>query len=371
MKKAGAPTSPAAVAEQSAERPTLRLPLTVVAGPHSLAARSPTALGAAAFFATLALAIALLPIEPIGAIARGASALVLLAAAATLARRGARRVSCASASASARARGWIIADESGVSRVEQPGSADAARVRVRARSLVRWDEPFGVTVLTAAFHAHAGGRAIVAFTTPRETRYVAVTMGDVEDAAAAATLLARAVVVPMAELSSVLGDGGVALSGADAARLVAIVASHAPGALDRLYLSGARGEPVVLECGALRIGKHAIDLAAPLEWRGFMFHESAGRVAAFYQATWVRQLDAEAVLVAPMPAEASPARDVRELRVVQSLPGEPPARDLRIAIDRLFMLPLRHALDRAPRISHAPSASPLPARPSRPEGRVP
>lgn len=345
MKQAGASgAAHAACHDAEAETLALRLPLTERGG--SVEGRSPAALGAAAFFVTLAVAMAL---APVGIAIRAACALVLVAIAGVLARRGAQRISPA--------RGWIVGDAAGLSRVELGA----------VRQLVRWDEAFGVTVLTVAGRA----RAILAFTTPAQTRYVAVTIGDVEDRAAATALLARAVVVPATEIAPALGDSGVALSGSDAARLVAAVARRAPGALDRMYLTGARGEPIVLEAGVLRIGAGTIDLAAPLEWRGFMFHESAGRVAAFYQATWMRQLDVEAVLVAPMPAEASQARDVRELRVVQSLPGDPPARELRVAIERLFMLPLRHALDRAPRISHVPSAPPLPTRPSRPEGRVP
>jgi hypothetical protein len=338
----------------------LSLPLTAI--PEPTAPRSPAALGGAAFFATLALAMVLVPVA---VFARAAGALALVATAAMFVRRASHHA----LASRARARGWIVTDDRGVSRIE----ASFASARGRARALVRWSEPFGVTVLTAvpAAHAGRGTRAIVAFTTPTETRYVAVTIADADDAAASMALLGRAVVVTDAELSSVLGDGGVALSGKDAARLLGVVTRRAPGALDRLYLSGARSEPIVLDRGTLRIGKHVLDLAAPLEWRGFMFHESAGIVAAFYQATWVRQLDAEAVLVAPMPAEASQARDARELRVVQSLPGEPPARELRVAIERLFMLPLRHALDRAPRISLLPPPATLPTRPSRPEGLVP
>jgi hypothetical protein len=45
---------------------------------------------------------------------------------------------------------------------------------------------------------------------------------------------------------------------------------------------------------------------------------------------------------------------------MSSTAEEPPARDLRLAVDRLFMLPLREALDRAPRISRSPSAPSLP-----------
>jgi hypothetical protein len=97
----------------------------------------------------------------------------------------------------------------------------------------------------------------------------------------------------------------------------------------------------------------------------------------------VRQADVEVVLVAPVPAEGGwlrgvdvPAsrsgsslseatRDVvaRDLRLMQASAGEPPPRELRRAIDRLFMLPLRRALDRAPRISRVETPR------QRPEGR--
>jgi hypothetical protein len=41
----------------------------------------------------------------------------------------------------------------------------------------------------------------------------------------------------------------------------------------------------------------------------------------------------------------------RDVRLMQASAGDPPPRELRCAIDRPFMLPLRHALDRAPRAS--------------------
>jgi hypothetical protein len=42
---------------------------------------------------------------------------------------------------------------------------------------------------------------------------------------------------------------------------------------------------------------------------------------------------------------------VRDLRLMQSLPDLPPPREQRVAVERLFMLPLRQALDRAPRLT--------------------
>jgi hypothetical protein len=40
---------------------------------------------------------------------------------------------------------------------------------------------------------------------------------------------------------------------------------------------------------------------------------------------------------------------------MQASPEQPPPSDQRVAIERLFMLPLRSALDRAPRASHQPN----------------
>jgi hypothetical protein len=120
------------------------------------------------------------------------------------------------------------------------------------------------------------------------------------------------------------------------------------------------------------------DLRAPLEWRGFMFFETAGHMSTVVQATWVRQAGNELILVAPLPAEVSGVRralggDVeaelaaaRDLRLMQAPPEKPPAPELRTAIERLFMVPLRQALDRAPRTSRPNFAPPR----SRPEGRA-
>jgi hypothetical protein len=40
---------------------------------------------------------------------------------------------------------------------------------------------------------------------------------------------------------------------------------------------------------------------------------------------------------------------------MQASPEAPPPSEQRVAIDRLFMLPVRSALDRAPRASHQPN----------------
>jgi hypothetical protein len=132
------------------------------------------------------------------------------------------------------------------------------------------------------------------------------------------------------------------LSAEGAAALVRTVATRAGDALERIYLSDSRGTSIVLEPHTLRVGDKTIDLTAPLELRAFVFYEGSSATTA-YQATWVRQGGAELVLVSSVPSE--------EARWGMRTHDSPPARELRVAVDRLFMPPLRRALERAPRIS--------------------
>jgi len=67
----------------------------------------------------------------------------------------------------------------------------------------------------------------------------------------------------------------------------------------------------------------------------------------------VRQADAEFVLVSPVTEGAW-------IRYAKASAGEPPPRELRRAVDRLFMVPLARALTRAGRASRSP---PTPRRP--------
>ena len=154
----------------------------------------------------------------------------------------------------------------------------------------------------------------------------------------------------------------------DFAALLRLVRERAPHAQRRLYLSGTRGERIVLDGASLTVrtgsdgaGK-SFDLTAPLEWRGFVFHEAFGATASIYQATWVKQNGAELVLVAPLPTElllAAPREpggppalpSVR--RVLQASPDEAPPANVRTGIERVFMLPVREALARAPRPSRS------------------
>src|SRR6185503_9796249 len=99
----------------------------------------------------------------------------------------------------------------------------------------------------------------------------------------------------------------------------------------------------------------------PIEWRAFVFQEPLGQAVALYQGTWVRQGSSEIALVCLLPA-ITPAPEgegvalssldrsaLRDLRLMQGGPEDPPPLDQRVAVDRLVMLPIRSALDKAPR----------------------
>ena len=249
-----------------------------------------------------------------------------------------------------RTRGWVVVGGRGIARLDRSG---------RETALARWGEPFGVTVLANLTRTNC----LLAFTSPRHTRFLPVRTtappGHREDLIAARAVLACAATVADAD---VMRETGAALSPSDAAELLRSVRENAEMALGRIYLSGPAGESIVLENRELRCGDHVFDLRAPLEWKGFLFHEQAGSIATVYQATWIRQGGDEIVLVAPLPPEISVARrnDVsmqpallRDLKLMQQAPGEPPPRELRLAVERVFMLPLRQALDCAPRASFA------------------
>lgn len=249
-----------------------------------------------------------------------AVALVLVAA------FGVRRIASRRAS---RPSGFIVADATGLHR-------HAARAPGASTSMLTWGEPFGVTLLAN----RARDRLVCALTTPHATRYLGVRVPHPHGSADARTLLGRASTVSDDDILSISGDATEQIGASEALTLLAHVQARAAGAMERIYLTAPRGERIELDGVELRAGERVIDLSAPLEWRAFLFHESGGRVAALYQATWVRQADAELFFVAPTPGEIG-------------YTDEPPPRELRLAIDRVFMLPLRRALERAPRASRS------------------
>src|SRR6185436_11432454 len=103
-----------------------------------------------------------------------------------------------------RPRGEVVCDGKGLARRDR---------RVVTR-LADFDESFGVTVLAN----HLRTTAVVAFTTPRQTRFVTVRVRGADDAALAADVLRRATTIPDADAAG-QGDD-VAMSGGHAGELV-------------------------------------------------------------------------------------------------------------------------------------------------------
>jgi hypothetical protein len=295
--------------------------------------------------------------------ASAAGALVLLAAAASQ-RLGRRRPP---------PHGWVSLDDDGVHRLDPVAAAGAGA----KTTLLAWGEAFGLTVLASSDRAVL----LLALTSARATRYLAARVLDAEDAAAAPNVLERATTASTSDLRA---SDDSALSAADAERLLKEVARRSPASLDRMFLSDASGQPVVLDRAELRVGPRRIDLSTPLEWRASLYQERGAHAASVCQATWIRQGETEVVLVAPLPADGAWMGDAdmavraagggaavkqsiaRDLRLIQASAGDAPPRDVRHAIDRVFMLPLRRALDLAPRASRATAP---PSRPM-PEGRA-
>ncbi|MFO0659762.1 MAG: hypothetical protein U0165_08020 [Polyangiaceae bacterium] len=173
-----------------------------------------------------------------------------------------------------------------------------------------------------------------------------------------------------------------AVSGETLARLYQRLVDIEPLASERLFTSDARGNQVIVDGRVLSVGKQAFDLASPLEWRSMMFREMFFGGLSVFQGTHVKQGENEVVFVSMLPALSVPSsvgdspadpdfeRFVsRDLRLLGATLEEPPATALRVAVDRVFMLPLRAALDRAPvRASIAPGEAPAPTSTRRGQG---
>ncbi|EYF05235.1 IMP dehydrogenase [Chondromyces apiculatus] len=219
--------------------------------------------------------------------------------------------------------------------------------------------PFGVTLLSSPRR----DRVVALLSSPLGAFYV----GAVFDAAtqrAFAPMLGRTTIVAADEVGlAAIGPDGepLFLAPESLAALVEALMAMAPGCQDRVLLTDARGAPVGLEGREMRAGGRSFDLDTALEWRAFVFQEALGQAVALYQGTWVRQGSSEIVLVCLLPAltprpegEGVPLSSLdrealRDLRLMQGRPEAPPAQAQRVAVDRLVMLPIRSALDRAPR----------------------
>lgn len=238
----------------------------------------------------------------------------------------------------------------------------------RSQTLLTTSEPFGVTLVSTA----SRDRAALSLTSAKGTFYVGATF-DLAARQAFGGLLERAFTVARDEagLDAIGPDGEPVLLAPDAfASLLGSLVSLDGACVDRLVLTDARGAPLLLSARELRVGDRVFDLDAPLSWRGIVFQESFGAFLAVYEGTWIRQGSSEVVLVSLLsslssgglggvtggsPLSSLDRSVVRDLRLMQGAPEMPPPHEQRVAIDRLFMLPVRCALDRAPRASREPS----------------
>lgn len=256
------------------------------------------------------------------------------------------------------------AAKSSMGEVIIEGDTIERRGRRGPTQLANFKEPFGVAV----FADPRRTRAILAFTTPTSARYLTARLGEADSVDADRAVLKRAAAVAESDALGAQLDEAT-LSAVDAEALVVAVEGRAPDAIGRIFVSGPAGEPVVLDRASLRVGPKTFDLSAPLEWKAFMFHETVGAMAMLYHATWIRQDASEVVLVSPMPPEVSSLfsegpEEVRavverssemqravakDLRVMQASADTPPPVETRVAVERMFMFPLRRALDTAPR----------------------
>jgi hypothetical protein len=239
-------------------------------------------------------------------------------------------------------------------RRETPGAPSAGR------QLLLLDEPFGVTLLASPRR----DQVIAVLSSGSGTFYLGAAF-DAPARRAFAPLLERCFTVIGDDVGmAAIGPDGepLLLASDELASLLDALVEVSPACLEGLVSTDARGDSILLDGRHLRVGERAVDLGAPLEWKPIVFQEAFGQAVAVYQGTWIRQSSTELTLVSLLPALGpAPGADLdltsvdrgvlRDLRLMQASPESPPPTEQRVAIDRLFMLPVRHALDGAPRIT--------------------
>ncbi len=265
-----------------------------------------------------------------------------------------------------------FAARSVAARAEE-GSA-AARDSLRGRTfaierqhLADIGSRFGLTLLSN----RKRDRLVAAVTSPSGCFLVGSRLSTAERKTHAA-FLARATVISSDEVAlDAIGPDGkpVELACVDFRVLVDTLESVDPSCSGRVLLSDPTGAPLLLDGEHLEVRGHHFDLSRPLEWRSFLFQEPFGQALTLYQGTYIRQGLDEVVLVSllspsvldpsPLDFESAglPELDLaamRDQRLMQASAGEPPPLEQRVAVDGLFMLPFRIALDQAPRSSQQP-----------------
>ncbi|NUP08021.1 MAG: IMP dehydrogenase [Polyangiaceae bacterium] len=226
---------------------------------------------------------------------------------------------------------------------------------------------FGVTLLSN----RRRDRLVAALTSDTGTLLFATSI-EAEGRRAMNHLFARSTVIggdDYALDAAGLDGSSVHLEPEDFSALITALGDRDKGCFERIVLTDQHGTPLILDGGDLYVRDKHFDLSRPLEWRSILFQEPFGTAVTLYQGTWIRQGTAEIVLVSlltPTFFEGSspdveragiPELDVmalRDQRLLQATATDPPPVDQRVAMDGLFVIPLRAVLDQAPRASSQP-----------------
>lgn len=217
---------------------------------------------------------------------------------------------------------------------------------------------FGLTLLTTVDRS----RLALALTSPQGLLCVGADVGPV-DRKRFEMLMPHAVTVGRDELAMALHSPGgerLVVESTSLMRLLDILTQLDATSLGRLILTDHQGRDVRLERDRLTTPLGTIRLDQPFEWRGLRFREGAGSWDADFQATWVRQGMQEIVLVSLLGGDIRDSllevkhRGVRpdamlrqDARLTHGTRALPPPVEQRVAVDRLFMLAFRRALDSA------------------------
>lgn len=213
---------------------------------------------------------------------------------------------------------------------------------------------------------------LVAAITSYEGAFLFATSVSADERRGLTDLFTRSTIVGSDDhaLDATAPDGApVELAPRDFRELVSSLRDRDAACFDRILLTDQSGAPVILDGSDLQVRDRHFDLRRPLEWRSILFQESFGSAVTLYQGTWIRQGASEFVLVSlltPSFFEAGasdvehagiPELDVmatRDQRLLQATATEPPPVEQRVAMDGLFVVPLRAVLDQAPRASIQP-----------------
>jgi hypothetical protein len=237
-------------------------------------------------------------------------------------------------------------------------SIHLARPECTPEHLISLTTGFGFALLTTADRSHL----VVAMTTTKGMFCVGSDVGPIEQRRFD-LLMPHAVTVSRDELTmatrSPLGDS-LLVDSTSLLRIIDVLIQADATSLGRYMLTDSQGREVLLDRDRLTTPRGTIRLDQPFEWRALRFREGGGVMDAEFQGTWIRQGMQEIVLVSLLTGDVrNSIHDIKEssmgldamlrqdIRLADAPRCPPPPFDQRIAVDRLFMLPLRRALDGA------------------------